>query len=57
MVFRVILKLDQFNAWELDNCLDLALDTLRYPPGDMPGGDQTKKSLTQLGEGLFYVAA
>jgi ATP-binding cassette ChvD family protein len=46
-------KLDLMNAWDLDSRLDLAMDALRCPPGDMPvsalsGGERRRVALCRL---------
>ncbi len=46
-------KLDHMNAWDLDSRLELAMDALRCPPGDMPvsvisGGERRRVALTRL---------
>jgi len=45
--------LDKVDAWNLDNRLELAMDALRCPPGDMPvsvlsGGERRRVALTRL---------
>ncbi len=46
-------KLDQLNAWELDNKLERAMDALRTPPGDarienLSGGEKRRVALCRL---------
>lgn len=46
-------QLDALNAWDLDSRLDLAMDALRCPPGDMPvkvlsGGERRRVALCRL---------
>jgi energy-dependent translational throttle protein EttA len=46
-------KLDQHNAWELDNKLEKAMDALRTPSGDTPiehlsGGEKRRVALCRL---------
>ncbi len=46
-------KLDTLDAWELDSKLDLAMDALRCPPGDMKvevlsGGEKRRVALCRL---------
>ncbi|KAA3664720.1 MAG: ATP-binding cassette domain-containing protein, partial [Chloroflexi bacterium] len=46
-------KLDHINAWDLDSRLELAMDALRCPPGDMSvsiisGGERRRVALTRL---------
>jgi energy-dependent translational throttle protein EttA len=46
-------KLDQHNAWELDNKLDRAMDALRTPPGEaivgnLSGGEKRRVALCRL---------
>jgi len=46
-------KLDALDAWELDSRLDMAMDALRCPPGDMPvnvlsGGERRRVALCRL---------
>ncbi len=46
-------KLDALDAWELDSKLDLAMDALRCPPGDMKvevlsGGEKRRVALCRL---------
>ncbi|MCI0364058.1 MAG: energy-dependent translational throttle protein EttA [Phycisphaerales bacterium] len=46
-------KLDQLNAWDLDSQLEMAMDALRCPPGDMPcnvlsGGEKRRVALCRL---------
>ncbi len=46
-------KLDHFNAWELDNRLDKAMDALRCPPSDakigtLSGGEKRRVALCRL---------
>jgi ATP-binding cassette ChvD family protein len=46
-------KLDQLNAWELDQQLEQAMDALRCPPGDavvknLSGGEKRRVSLCRL---------
>src|SRR5215217_7410206 len=46
-------QLDKVDAWNLDSRLDLAMDALRCPPGDMPinvlsGGEKRRVALTRL---------
>ena len=46
-------KLDHMNAWDLDSRLELAMDALRCPPGDMSvsiisGGERRRVALTRL---------
>ena len=46
-------KLDQANAWELDNRLELAMDALRCPPDDavietLSGGEKRRVALCRL---------
>ena len=46
-------KLDVLNAWDLDSRLELAMDALRCPPGDMPvslisGGERRRVALCRL---------
>ncbi|MCB8919080.1 MAG: energy-dependent translational throttle protein EttA [Ardenticatenaceae bacterium] len=50
---RVQDKLDHLNAWDLDSRLELAMDALRCPPGDMPvnvlsGGERRRVGLCRL---------
>ncbi len=45
--------LDHMNAWDLDSRLELAMDALRCPPGDMSvsiisGGERRRVALTRL---------
>jgi energy-dependent translational throttle protein EttA len=45
--------LDQHNAWELDNRLEIAMDALRTPDGDVPiknlsGGERRRVALCRL---------
>src|SRR5215216_367291 len=46
-------QLDKHDAWNLDSRLELAMDALRCPPGDMPikvlyGGERRRVALTKL---------
>ncbi len=46
-------KLDQHNAWELDNKLERAMDALRTPPGEaivgnLSGGEKRRVALCRL---------
>ena len=46
-------KLDHMNAWDLDSRLEMAMDALRCPPGDMPvkvlsGGEKRRVALCRL---------
>jgi sulfate-transporting ATPase len=46
-------KLDQLNGWELDSRLEMAMDALRCPAGDMPvrvlsGGERRRVALCRL---------
>ncbi len=46
-------KLDHLNAWELDSRLEMAMDALRCPPGDMAvkvlsGGEKRRVALCRL---------
>ena len=46
-------KLEQHNAWELDNRLELAMDSLRCPPSDsliknLSGGEKRRVALCRL---------
>ena len=46
-------QLDKVDAWNLDSHLELAMDALRCPPGDMPirvlsGGERRRVALTRL---------
>jgi ATP-binding cassette ChvD family protein len=46
-------KIDAANAWELDRTLDIAMDALRCPPGDMDvsklsGGEKRRVALCRL---------
>ncbi|HSJ85764.1 MAG TPA: energy-dependent translational throttle protein EttA [Anaerolineales bacterium] len=46
-------QLDKVDAWNLDSRLELAMDALRCPPGDMPiqvlsGGEKRRVALTRL---------
>ncbi len=46
-------KLDHLDAWDLDSRLDMAMDALRCPPGDMPvnvlsGGERRRVALCRL---------
>ena len=46
-------KLDAADAWELDSRLEMAMDALRCPPGDMPvqtlsGGEKRRVALCRL---------
>jgi energy-dependent translational throttle protein EttA len=46
-------KLDHLGAWDLDNQLDLAMDALRCPPGDvkvgpLSGGEKRRVALCRL---------
>ncbi len=46
-------QLDRLEAWTLDNRLELAMDALRCPPGDMPvsvlsGGERRRVALCRL---------
>jgi sulfate-transporting ATPase len=46
-------KLDHLNAWELDSRLDMAMEALRCPPGDMvvkvlSGGEKRRVALCRL---------
>ncbi len=46
-------ELDRLNAWDLDNQLELAMDALRTPAGDMPvdvisGGERRRVALVRL---------
>src|SRR5215212_329468 len=46
-------QLDKVDAWNLDSRLDLAMDALRCPPGDMPinvlsGGEKRRVALCRL---------
>ena len=46
-------KLDQLGAWDLDQHLEMAMDALRCPPGEMPvgvlsGGEKRRVALCRL---------
>lgn len=46
-------KLDHLDGWDIDSKLDLAMDALRCPPGDMPvnvlsGGERRRVALCRL---------
>jgi sulfate-transporting ATPase len=46
-------ELDRLNAWDLESRLELAMDALRCPPGDMPvhllsGGERRRVALCRL---------
>lgn len=46
-------KMDAMNAWDLDSRLEMAMDALRCPPGDMPvsvisGGERRRVALCRL---------
>ena len=46
-------KIDALNAWDLDSRLEMAMDTLRCPPGDTPvdvlsGGERRRVALCRL---------
>lgn len=46
-------KMDQLDAWDLDSRLELAMDVLNCPPGDMPvkvisGGERRRVALCRL---------
>ncbi len=46
-------EIDRLNAWDLDSQLELAMDALRCPPGDMPldvvsGGERRRVALVRL---------
>lgn len=46
-------KLDALDAWDLDSRLEMAMDALRCPPGDMPvkvlsGGERRRAALCRL---------
>lgn len=46
-------KLDAWDAWELDSRLEMAMDALRCPPGEMPvtilsGGEKRRVALCRL---------
>ncbi len=46
-------KIDHYNAWELDNWLEVAMDALRCPEGDTPvkplsGGERRRVALCRL---------
>jgi ATP-binding cassette ChvD family protein len=46
-------KIDSLNAWELDRQLDIAMDALRLPPGDvrpaeLSGGERRRVALCRL---------
>ncbi len=46
-------KLDRVDAWNLDNRLEIAMDALRCPPGEMPvnvlsGGERRRVALCRL---------
>jgi ATP-binding cassette ChvD family protein len=46
-------RIDALNAWDLESKLDMAMDSLRCPPGDMKigvlsGGEKRRVALTQL---------
>ncbi len=46
-------KLDQFDAWDLDSRLEMAMDALRCPPGDtsvkvLSGGEKRRVGLCRL---------
>jgi sulfate-transporting ATPase len=46
-------KLDRLNVWDLDSRLEMAMDALRCPPGDMPvnvisGGERRRVALCRL---------
>jgi sulfate-transporting ATPase len=46
-------KIDAINAWDLDRTLDIAMDALRCPPGDLPvtnlsGGEKRRIALCKL---------
>ncbi|MBN1380490.1 MAG: energy-dependent translational throttle protein EttA [Deltaproteobacteria bacterium] len=50
---RVQEKLDALDAWDLDSRLEMAMDALRCPPGDMPvnvlsGGERRRVALCRL---------
>jgi sulfate-transporting ATPase len=50
---RLQQELDKHEAWTLDSRLELAMDALRCPPGDMPvnllsGGERRRVALTRL---------
>jgi len=46
-------KIDALDAWDLDSRLEMAMDALRCPPGDMPvnvisGGERRRVALSRL---------
>jgi len=46
-------KIDTLNAWDIDSRLEMAMDTLRCPPGDTPvnvlsGGEKRRVALCRL---------
>ncbi len=46
-------KIDQLDAWDIDSRLEMAMDALRCPPGDMPvrvlsGGERRRVALCRL---------
>jgi energy-dependent translational throttle protein EttA len=46
-------KIDALNAWDIDSRLEMAMDTLRCPPGDTPvqvlsGGERRRVALCRL---------
>jgi ATP-binding cassette ChvD family protein len=46
-------RIDAINAWDLDRTLDIAMDALRCPPGDLPvtnlsGGEKRRVALCKL---------
>ncbi len=46
-------RIDAINAWDLDRTLDIAMDALRCPPGDLPvtslsGGEKRRIALCKL---------
>src|SRR5256885_17229551 len=46
-------KIDAVDGWTLDNQLEIAMDALRCPPGDLPvtnlsGGEKRRIALTRL---------
>ena len=46
-------KMDAMNAWDLDSRLEMAMDALRWPPGDTPvsvvsGGERRRVALCRL---------
>eukprot|EP00899_Mesostigma_viride_P013220 jgi/Mesvir1/2189/Mv16694-RA.1 len=50
---RLQAEIDRKNAWELDRMLDLAMDSLRCPPGDakvdvLSGGERRRVALCRL---------